>query len=216
MAHGERTASAAAEVPRDAALQCGICTPGFLIAAKALLEEPGPDRGGGPLLARRQPLPLHRLRQDRARRAGCRRRHAGGRTEGADERSNAHRFKAQVQVDRHAHDPSRRRRQGDRPRGASAPTPPPGMLVGRSCAARMPHAKIKSIDTSEGRKALPGVKAVITAKDIVDLPDRRRSCSASRTCAGCAATSWRAKRRSTRATGRGGRRDDGEPSPRQA
>ena len=39
MARGREAASAAAEVPRDAALQCGICTPGFLIAAKALLEK---------------------------------------------------------------------------------------------------------------------------------------------------------------------------------
>ena len=52
-----------------AALQCGICTPGFLMAAKALLEQnPNPTGRGNPLSAGRQPLPLHRLRQDRSRR----------------------------------------------------------------------------------------------------------------------------------------------------
>ena len=44
------------------AAQCGYCTPGILLTAKALLDgEPEPDaraRSGG---ARRQPLPLHRL-----------------------------------------------------------------------------------------------------------------------------------------------------------
>ncbi len=45
-----------------AALQCGFCTPGILVAAKALLDaEPRPQRGRSALLAGRQPLPLHRL-----------------------------------------------------------------------------------------------------------------------------------------------------------
>ena len=58
----------------DAALQCGICTPGFIVAAKALLDrEPDADEARSPPLARRQPLPLHRLRQDRPRRPRRRR-----------------------------------------------------------------------------------------------------------------------------------------------
>ena len=57
-----------------AALQCGFCTPGLIVAAKALLDaEPQPDRERGALLAGRQPLPLHRLRQDHPRGDGCRR-----------------------------------------------------------------------------------------------------------------------------------------------
>ena len=56
-----------------AGLQCGICTPGVVVAAKALLERnPRPERARHPILAVRQPVPLHRLRQDRARGAGRR------------------------------------------------------------------------------------------------------------------------------------------------
>ena len=54
-----------------AALQCGICTPGFIVAAKALLDaNPNPTEERGAVLAGRQPVPVHRLRQDRPRRAG--------------------------------------------------------------------------------------------------------------------------------------------------
>ena len=42
--------------------QCGICTPGMVLAAVTLLErKPQPDRGGHPRRAGRQPVPLHRL-----------------------------------------------------------------------------------------------------------------------------------------------------------
>jgi aerobic-type carbon monoxide dehydrogenase small subunit (CoxS/CutS family) len=47
------------------AAQCGYCTPGFLLAAQALLErDPAPrarDDSGGP---ERQSLPVHRLSED--------------------------------------------------------------------------------------------------------------------------------------------------------
>jgi CO/xanthine dehydrogenase Mo-binding subunit len=45
----------------------------------------------------------------------------------------------------------------------------PGMLYGKTLRSPHPHAKIVSIDT-EKAKALPGVKAVLTAKDIADFP----------------------------------------------
>ena len=62
MAQGETLHPLQQKFLEMAALQCGICTPGVLIAADALLrEESEPDRGRSPLLARRQPLPLHRL-----------------------------------------------------------------------------------------------------------------------------------------------------------
>jgi CO/xanthine dehydrogenase Mo-binding subunit len=44
----------------------------------------------------------------------------------------------------------------------------PGMLYGKILRSPHPHAKVVSID-AEKAKALPGVKAVITAKDIADL-----------------------------------------------
>ena len=61
-------------------LQCGFCTPGMMMASRALLNaEPRPDRGRGAVRAVGQPVPLHRLpehRQGRAvgRRARARRR----------------------------------------------------------------------------------------------------------------------------------------------
>ena len=77
---GGATASAAAGVPEEAALQCGICTPGFIVAAKALLDqEPDPSETRDPPLAGEQSLPLHRLRQDRARGAAGRRDEMPGR-----------------------------------------------------------------------------------------------------------------------------------------
>ena len=73
MANGDELHPLQQKFLEHAALQCGICTPGFLVAAKALLEQqPRSDRDRGPLLAGRQPVPLHRLRQDRARGAGRR------------------------------------------------------------------------------------------------------------------------------------------------
>jgi carbon-monoxide dehydrogenase small subunit len=46
-------------------LQCGFCTPGMMLAAKALRRQSRPDRGRRALGAVRQPLPLHRLPEHR-------------------------------------------------------------------------------------------------------------------------------------------------------
>jgi len=46
-----------------AALQCGICTPGFIMAAKALLAKKSQaDRARGALLVGRQSVPLYGIR----------------------------------------------------------------------------------------------------------------------------------------------------------
>ena len=54
------------------AAQCGICTPGMLMAAQELLAQDGAaDARRGRGCAGRRALPLHRLRQDRRCRHGC-------------------------------------------------------------------------------------------------------------------------------------------------
>ena len=62
----------------NAAIQCGYCTPGMLIASKALLDRnPNPTEERDPLLAGGEPVPVHRLRQDRAGGDGRRGAHEG-------------------------------------------------------------------------------------------------------------------------------------------
>src|ERR1700730_4120067 len=51
----------------------------------------------------------------------------------------------------------------------AADTNMPGMIWGKVLRSPHAHARIKSIDTSKA-EALPGVEAVMTAKDIVDFP----------------------------------------------
>ena len=51
----------------------------------------------------------------------------------------------------------------------AADTTMPGMIWGKVLRSPHPHARINSIDTSKA-EALPGVKAVVTARDIVDFP----------------------------------------------
>src|SRR5712671_1061973 len=51
----------------------------------------------------------------------------------------------------------------------AADTTMPGMIWGKVKRSPHPHARIKSIDTSKA-EALPGVKAVVTSRDIVDFP----------------------------------------------
>jgi CO/xanthine dehydrogenase Mo-binding subunit len=51
----------------------------------------------------------------------------------------------------------------------AADTTMPGMIWGKVLRSPHPHARILSINTAKA-EALPGVKAVVTAKDIVDFP----------------------------------------------
>src|SRR5579883_545903 len=50
----------------------------------------------------------------------------------------------------------------------------PDMLHGKVLRSPYPHARIKSINVEKALR-LPGVKAVVTGKDLVDLPGRRQS-----------------------------------------
>ena len=111
IAEGEKLHPVQQKFLEHAALQCGFCTPGFIVAAKALLDaEPEPDRGRDALLAGRQPVPLHRLRQDHPRRARRRRGNASGGS------AMSYLDKDSAEGRRHPADPPRRRRQGHRPR----------------------------------------------------------------------------------------------------
>src|SRR5258708_9275195 len=51
----------------------------------------------------------------------------------------------------------------------AADTTMPGMIWGKVKRSPHPHARIRSIDTSKA-EALPGVKAVVTARHVVDFP----------------------------------------------
>src|SRR5438128_3248484 len=51
----------------------------------------------------------------------------------------------------------------------AADTTMPGQIWGKVLRSPHPHARIKSINTAKA-EALPGVKAVVTSKDIVDFP----------------------------------------------
>ena len=148
-----------------AALQCGICTSGMLVASDALLrEESRPERGRSPLLARRQSLPVHRLRQDRSRGDGNRSRNAGA--------GNWSRPMNVVTNNKWIGQRTIRPDGVDKVTGRAAfaaDTNMPGMIWGKVLRSPHPHARIKSIDTSKA-EALPGVKAVVTARDIVDFP----------------------------------------------
>ena len=60
LAEGENLHPLQQSFLEGAALQCGVCTPGILVAAKALLDRnPDPERDGGPIRYRGEPVPMH-------------------------------------------------------------------------------------------------------------------------------------------------------------
>src|SRR5262249_32985173 len=143
----------------------GDLHPGLPRGLQALARaQQGSDGDGSPLLARRKPLPLHRLRQDRDRRDGHRRRNEKGITM-ADTATNGH---AQSFVGTRTIRPDGVDKVTGRARfGADFNLP--GQLIGPVLRSPHPHARIVSIDTSKA-EALPGVKAVITRDDFADQP----------------------------------------------
>ena len=160
-----------------AALQCGFCTPGLLVASKALLDaNPDPTEEESALLARRQPLlaaPAPRPEGD-PRRARCAAAvpAARPRTEGRMERRTWDRPETGVNFKSVGTRPIRP--DGiDKVTGRAAfgaDFVMPGMLHGRIKRSPFAHARIVAIDARKAL-ALPGVKAVVTGADFPDLAD---------------------------------------------
>src|SRR5262249_29215816 len=150
-------------------------------------EEARPDRDRGPLLAGRQPLPVHRIRQDRQRGAGRRRddeswsprvtpaeRRA---PEGAEGAPTANK-KGQAMAENGTNGRGYIGTRTIRPDGVDKVTGRarfgadfnlPGQLIGRVLRSPHAHARIVSIDVSKAA-ALPGVKAIVTRDDFADQP----------------------------------------------
>ena len=164
MAKGDELHPLQRKFLEHAALQCGICTPGFLIAATvAAGEEQQPDGDRGPLLSGRQPLPLHGLRQDHQGRDGYGRR---------DEESLIMQEKVKVLDHKYVGTRPIRPDGMDKVTGRArfgADYNLPGQLVGKVLRSPHPHAKLISIDTSKAEK-LPGVKAVVCRDDFPEMP----------------------------------------------
>ena len=144
------------------AIQCGFCSPGMILAAKALL-----DRNPNPTEAEiRRALAGNLCRCTgyvrifeavrRAARPGLPRRVEEG--ESDDEFSVVGKSVPKKDAP-------------DKATGRATYTADlrlPGMLRGKILGSPHPHARIVSIDTSEAER-LPGVHAVITARDVPDV-----------------------------------------------
>ena len=107
MAKGDQLHALQQKFIEFAALQCGICTPGFLVASRALLE-----RNNNPT----ETEVRYWLAGNLCRCTGYDKIVRAVMEVAADMRGATRREQAEVQVDRHASGPSRRRRQGDGPR----------------------------------------------------------------------------------------------------
>ena len=168
LADGEDLHPLQAEMVARGGVQCGFCTPGVVLER----DRGGPDRrrrlgGGDPPQPRRQPLPVHRLRQDR--RLGRRLPRPGGRAvSGVDVRPGRRVVGAELA----RHDAI------EKVRGRTvyaADFALPRMLHAMLKRSDYAHARLVSVDTSAA-EALDGVVAVYTAADVpqntvwVDVP----------------------------------------------
>ena len=148
-----------------AALQCGFCTPGLIVATQgAARREPEPDRErrratGWPATCAAAPATTRSIRAVHGRR----RRNARG--------DRLHELRCiRSEGRRHASDPSRRRGQGDRPRHVRRRHADAGHAVGQGDAHARTRMRASCRSTRARREKLPGVKAVVTAADFPDIP----------------------------------------------
>ena len=156
----------------DHALQCGYCTPGHdHVRRRPAGAQPEPERGGDPLRARGQPVPVHRLPQHRARGAGRRqglvrgrRRHRGTDMSAVED----------TPTTKHVGRSLRRKEDPRLITGRSRYVDDivlPGTLYVAFVRSPEAHARIVSIDKSAA-KARDGVVAVYTGEDMdVGRPD---------------------------------------------
>ncbi len=160
MAQGDHLHPLQQKFLERAALQCGICTPGFLMAARALLEKnPDPSESevrfwlAGNLCRCTGYDKIVRAVLETAAdmRGGCLmnaidNKWIGSRTirpDGADKVTGR--------------------------AGYSADNSMPGMIWAKLLRSPHAHANIRAINTAKAA-ALPGVKAVVTAQDLVNFP----------------------------------------------
>ena len=148
-----------------AALQCGYCTPGILIASKALLDrEPNPSEErirtwlAGNLCRCTGYDKIIRAVQDAAARHGPDPR--GGETMSKDKRSTPEVTDYQVVGTRPPRQDAPDKVTGHALFGADMNLP--GMLYGKMVRSPHAHARIRSINTDRAA-SYPGVYAVVTA-----------------------------------------------------
>ena len=147
--------------------QCGFCTPGIVLSAKALLDaNPRPTEADIRPRHRRQPVPLHGLRQDRRGHRG-RRRSRDAEPMAADTSTSPAQRPLEVVGKRLPRVDARERVTGEAVYPADLALP--GTVHAKLKRSPHAHARIRRVDTSRA-EALAGVLAVVTAVDFPELP----------------------------------------------